>query len=273
LWGLRGGGGGLGVVTRFTYRLHAVGPEVLAGPVIWSLDDAPEVLRAYRSYIASAPPEVATIVTLRSAPALPYLPVDLHGQPVCVVTMLALGDAARAERLLAPMRAFGRPLLDGVKRRPYVNLQSMNDTTVPHGWHYYWKSAGLKRLDDAAIDTIVEHIAGAQSPWSYAIMFHLGGAVAEAEPEATAYSRRDVAHELNVNAVWLPHQDIADTERAWVRSFVADLAPHDAGPYLNFLDQDDQDRVADAFGAGAYTRLTDLQRRVDPDRVFLSRRP
>jgi hypothetical protein len=269
-WGIRGGGGTLGVVTSFTYRLHTVGPEVLAGPVIWSLDDAPEVLRGYRSFIASAPPEVATIVTLRRAPAAPYLPGDLHGQPVCMVTMLALGDAGRAERLLEPMRGFGRPLLDRVRRRPYLNVQSMNDVTVPHGWHYYWKSTGLRRLDDVDIDTIVEHSARPRSPWSFAIMFHLGGAVAESEPDATAYSRRDVAHELNVNAVWLPHQAIGDTERAWARAFIADLEPHHAGTYLNFLDQDDQQRTGDAFRPHAYTRLIDLQCRVDPDRVFQS---
>jgi FAD/FMN-containing dehydrogenase len=267
-WGLRGGGGGLGVVTSFTHRLHPVDPEVLAGQVIWALEDAPEVLRAYRSYAVAAPPEVATTVALRRAPAAPFLPVELHRRPVCVVTMLALGEPEKADRLLTKLRTFGHPLLDLVKRRPYTGLQSMFDTTVPHGWHYYWKSAGLRELDDAVITAMVDHASRAESPWSYAILFHLGAAVTEADPGATAYSRRDVAYELNVNAVWLPHQPIGQAESAWARSFTGDLEPYHAGVYLNFLDHDDRDRVAAAFTATAYKRLTELRRRFDPDQVF-----
>lgn len=267
-WGLRGGGAGLGVVTSFTYRLHPVGPEVLAGPVVWPLDDAPEVLRAYREFAAAAPPEVASIVTLRQAPRAAFLPGDVQGRPVCMVTLLALGEHGSAERLLAPMRSFGRPLVDLVRHRPYTNLQSMLDGTVPHGWHYYWKSAGLQSLDEPVITTMVEHAGRAQSPWSYAVLFQLGGAVAAVEPGATAYTRREIAFELNVNAVWLPHQSIGDAERAWARAFIGALEPYRAGAYLGFLDQDDLERVPSAFRTDAYSRLVELQHRYDPDGVF-----
>jgi hypothetical protein len=182
--------------------------------------------------------------------------------------MLALGEPGQAERLLESMRTFERPLVDLVRRRPYLNLQSMVDSTVPHGWHYYWKSTGLRQLDDADMDTMVDHGGRAQSPWSFVLLFHLGGAIAEADPNATAYSRRDIAHELIVNAVSLPHQNIADTERAWARAFIGDLEPHSAGAYLNFLDHDDQHRTADAFRSDTYTRLIELQRQFDPDQVF-----
>lgn len=267
-WGLRGGGGGLGMVTAFTYRLHPVGPEVLAGPVLWALEEAPELLRAYRDLVATAPPEVATIVTLRRAPAAPFLPVELHGRPVCQVSMLALAAPERAERLLAPLRGNGRPLVDLVKWRPYRELQSMVDATVPHGWHYYWKSTGLRELSNPVIDTMVDHTARAASPRSYAILFQLGGAVAQVDPGATAYSRRDIAHELNVNAVWLPHETIGDHERAWARGFVDALEPHGAGAYLNFLDYDDQHRVPDGFDAASHRRLVELRRRWDPDELL-----
>ncbi len=223
-WGLRGGGGGLGVVTSFTYRLHRVAPEVLAGPVLWALDDGPTVLRAYREFVAAAAPVVASTATLRRAPPSHLLTLDLHGRPVCIVTLLALGDPGTAERLLEPMRTFGSPLLDLVKHRPYTGLQSMLDGTVPPGWHYYWKSAGLPRLDDSVIDTMVDHAARSRSLWSFAQLVHLGGAVADAEPGATAYSRRDVAHELLISAAWLPQQPLADAETAWARAFAADLA-------------------------------------------------
>lgn len=267
-WGLRGGGGGLGVVTSFTFRLHPVGPEVLAGPVLWAFEDAPEVLRAYRDFAASAPPEVATIVGLRRAPPAPFLPVELHRRPVCLVAMLGLGGTEHAERLLAPMRTFGRPLIDLVKRRPYTGLQSMFDAGVPAGWHYYWKSAGLRSLDEAVIRTMVEQAGRARSPWSYTVVFHLGGAIADLDPAATAYSRRDVAYELNVNAVWLPHEKVGDAETAWARAFVADLEPHRAGAYLNFLDRDDEERMPAAFGPAAYERLVALRQRFDPGGVF-----
>lgn len=270
-WGLRGGGGGLGVVTSFTFRLHPVGPDVLAGQVLWDLDDAPDVLRAYRKFTESAPREVATTVTLRRAPPVAALPVELHRRPVCVVSMLALGGLPHAERLLAPMRSHGRPLFDLVRYRPYLDLQAMVDTTVPHGWHYAWRSTGLERLEDDVIDTMVEQAARARSPWSYAILFHLGGAVADADPAATSYSRRDVRHELNVNAVWLPHEDLGDAETRWTREFVASLGPHQRGVYLNFMDRDDGARTVDAFDDGVFRRLTLLRDRYDPGGVLRPR--
>lgn len=266
LWGLRGGGGGLGVVTSFTFRLHPVGPEVLAGPVLWSLDDAPGVLRAYRQFIADAPPEVGTAVTLRRLPASPAFPVELHRRPVCMIMLVGLGAPDGAERLLTAMRGYGTPLMDLVQWRPYTQLQSMLDDTVPHGWHYYWKSAGVRELDDDLLDTLVTQAARSRSPLSYTIMFHLGGAVAEVDPDATAYSRRDVAHEVNVNAVWRPGEaDTGEADTAWARGFLDALAPHHAGAYLNFLDRDDTARQDAAFSTATVERLATLRQRHDPD--------
>lgn len=268
-WGLRGGGGGLGIVTSFTFRLHPVGSEVLGGPVLWELDDAPTVLRAYRDFLATAPPEVNTIVTLRQAPAAPFLPVELHGRPVCMITMLALDDATRTGRLLAPLRTLGRPLIDLVKHRPYADLQCMVDGTVPAGWHYYWKSTGLRELSEPVIDTMVDQAARAESPRSYALMFQLGGAVADVDPDATAYSHRDVTHHVNVTAAWLPHESVGSTETAWARSFLGALEPHRAGAYLNFLDRDDSDRAPAAFRPGAYRKLAGLRQQYDTSGVFM----
>jgi hypothetical protein len=162
-WGLRGGGGNFGIVTAFSYRLHPIGPQVLAGPVLWPLEDGPEVLGFYQDFVAQAPNEVATIVTLRRAPPLPVLPVELHRRPVCMITMCYLGDPAVGQRALAPLRDFGRPLLDLVDLRPYTGLQALADATVPHGWHYYWKSADLPALDDDVIDALTEHASRIRS--------------------------------------------------------------------------------------------------------------
>jgi FAD/FMN-containing dehydrogenase/DNA-binding HxlR family transcriptional regulator len=269
LWGLRGGGGGLGVVTSFRYRLHPLPSEVLAGHVVWPLEDAAEVLRAYRDFVAKAPREVATMVTLRRVPPDPHLPVELHGRPVCLVGMLALAEPASAERLLAPMRRQGRPLLDLVRYRPYPNLQSMVDATVPHGWHYYWKATGLPSLRDGAIDAMVDASFRAASSWSFAVLFHLGGRVADAEPDATAYSRRHVAHELVVNAAWLPDDPIDGAEAAWARDYVAAVRPtDDPGAYVNFLDHDDTARTPTSYSPAAHERLVRLRARLDPTGVL-----
>jgi FAD/FMN-containing dehydrogenase/DNA-binding HxlR family transcriptional regulator len=270
-WAIRGGGGNFGIVTSFTYRLHPVGPEVLAGPVIWALEDAPEVMRFYREFADDSPREVNTGVALRKAPPLPFLPVELHERPVCIVMMAQLGDGEQAERALAPMRRFGKPLLDMVAPRSYIGLQSMFDAGVPSGWHYYWKSAEVGSLEDPIVDTIVEHSSRVASPWSYTVIFQLGGAVADVDESATAYSNRAAAHTVNINGVWLPHQPVGDLETDWTRAFFAGLEPHQTGAYVNFLDRDEQeDRVRAAYGDDTYRRLRTIKGLYDPDNVFRS---
>ena len=269
-WGLRGGGGSFGAVTEFTYRLHEVGPLVLAGPVLWALEDAPAVLRSYGDFAAAASTEVATIVTLRRVAPLPGLPAELHGRPVCVITCCYVGDPAAGEQALAPLRRLGRPLLDLVRPRPYTELQSLVDATVPHGWHYYWKTANLSSFDDRLADVLIEHTARSRSPWSYSILFQLGGAVSAVEADATAYSQRDAVHSLNINAVWLPHEAIGDHETTWARDLHQAVAPHQRGAYLNFLDRDDHDQLPAVFDDATYAKLVALKDRYDADNVFAS---
>ncbi|MEX0750259.1 MAG: FAD-binding protein, partial [Dehalococcoidia bacterium] len=138
-WALRGGGGNFGVVTSFEFGLHPRGP-VLAGPLVWPLEDAPGLLRHYRDIIDRAPEELATIVVLRQAPAAAPLPPSIHGRPVCLILVCWTGEHEAGERAIAPLRRFGRPLFDGIAARPYVELQSALDAGAPHGWHSYWKS-------------------------------------------------------------------------------------------------------------------------------------
>jgi len=209
-WGVRGGGGNFGIVTSFEYQLHAVGPQVLAGPIFHALEDASELLRFYRTFISQAPDELTTIVNLRRTPSLPLLPPELHGRPVAIVVVCYAGSHGEGEAVLRPLRAFGSPLFDAIEARPYTSLQSMFDATVPHGWHYYWNSAELPPLSDGAIETLVEHAAAQTSPLSYCITFHLGGAVSRIGEDKTAFSQRDAAHNVNVNAVWTQDDDEPD---------------------------------------------------------------
>jgi FAD/FMN-containing dehydrogenase len=269
LWGLRGGGGNFGIVTEFEYRLHEVGPTVLAGPLYYALEDGPEVLRFYRDLVADAPDELTTILNLRMVPPLPFLPPEMHGQPVVTVAVCWAGDLEQGERVLAPLRAFGTPLFDAIARRPYAELQRLFDPSVPHGWHYHWRSCELPPLTDDAIDTLIDRAARLTSPRSYIIVFQLGGTMARVGEHDTAFSQRAVAHNVNVNAVWLEDDTKAERHMRWVRQTHAALAPHARDRvYVNFLEDEGADRVRAAYGPAKHERLVELKRRYDPANVL-----
>ena len=267
-WGIRGGGGNFGIVTSFEFRAAPVGPTVLGGPIYWPMEDGSEVLRFYRDFIDDSPLEYGSIINLRRAPAVPFLPAELHGRPVVGIANCWIGDLDDGERFLEPLRRFGAPLIDLVTRKPWLAHQSMFDVTVPHGWHYYWKSTELPRLDDDMIDVIVSNSLKITSPLSYSVIFHLGGAVAAVPEDATAYSHRSVAHNININGVWLPDDPGAAEHTQWARRFFDELAPFQSGVYVNFLMEEGHDRVRAAYGEQKYARLVSLKTRYDPDNLF-----
>jgi FAD/FMN-containing dehydrogenase len=268
-WGVRGGGGNFGIVTSFEYRVHPVGPIVLAGPIFHRIEDAREVLRFYPEFIAAAPDELTTIFELSVAPPAPFLPRDVHGTQVVMVGACYAGAAEDGIDVVRPLKEFGSPIVDLLEPKPYVALQSMFDPMVPHGWHRYWKSVELPPLTDEAIDTLVDHAPAPTSPKSYCIVFQLGGALARGGADETAYGQRDAAHNVNVNAVWT--EDDPDGERhvAWAREVFSALRPH-AGPhvYVNFLGDEGADRVRQAYGERQYERLTALKQAYDPTNLF-----
>jgi FAD/FMN-containing dehydrogenase len=270
-WALRGGGGNFGVVSSFRFALHPVGPTVMAGPVFWAAEDTTDVLRFYREFAADAPDELGNIIRLGTIPPLPVVDEDLHFRPAIAVASCYAGPAEDGARAVRALREFGTPLVDLVGPTRYVDHQSAIDDTVPHGWHYYWKATNLTRLSDEVIDAVAAHAYDATSPWSYAAMFHMGGAVARAPRDATAYPGRDVEHNIVIDAVWLPEQDdtVGVAETAWARAFLAALRPHRAGVYVNFLDADDDtSRVHEAYGDDTYRRLADVKAKYDPENVF-----
>jgi FAD/FMN-containing dehydrogenase len=266
-WGIRGGGGNFGIVTSFEYRLHPVGPTVLAGPIFHPLESAPEVLRFYREFIADAPDELTTIFHLRAAPPLPFVPQDVHGKPVVIIGACFAGP--RGAEVLRPLKEFGSPIVDLLEPRPYLELQSMFDASVPHGWHYYWKSLELPPLTDGAIDKLAENAAALTSPMSYCIVFQLGGALGRVGEGETAFGQRDAAHNVNINAVWTGGDPEPERHVAWTRDYFAAMRPYARGRvYLNFLADEGPDRVREAYGAATYARLVDLKRAYDPDNLF-----
>ena len=268
-WGVRGGGGNFGIVTSFEYRLHPVGPIVLAGPIFHPLEDAPEVLRFYREFIAAAPDELTTIFDLSVPPPLPFLPEEVHGKPVVMVGACYAGSPDEGAEVVRPLKQFGRPIVDLLEPKPYTALQSMFDPLVPHGWHRYWKSVELPPLTDDAIDTLVEHASALTSPKSYCIVFQLGGALARVGEDETAFSQRDAAHNVNINAVWTEEDPDAERHIAWARDFFDAMQPHARDRvYVNFLGDEGPDRVRQAYGAEKYDRLVELKRNYDPTNFF-----
>jgi FAD/FMN-containing dehydrogenase len=268
-WALRGGGGNFGVVTSFEFRLHAVGPTVLAGPIFWNASDAREVLRFYRDFIRDAPDELGTVVRFGTAPPLPAIPEHLHWRPVVMIGTCYAGPIEEGLRRLGPLRAAGTPLLDLVAPRPYAGFQAALDSTVAHGWNYYWKSTHLPDLRDDLIDVLVEHAFSCSSPRSYAAMFHLKGAVSRVAAGATAFGNRQASHAITLDGVWRPGEDFGDRDTAWARRFFAALGGFREGVYVNFLAGDeDPGRVREAYGDSVYDRLADVKTRYDPDNVF-----
>lgn len=268
-WALRGGGGNFGVVTSFEFRLHPVGPTVLAGPILWDATDAAKVLRLYRDFIADAPDELGTVVRFGTAPPLTAIPENLHWRPVMMVGACYAGPIEEGERVLRPLRASRTPLLDLVGPAPYVGFQSALDSTVVHGWNYYWKSTHLPEIRDDLIDVITEHAFSSSSPRSYAAMFHLKGAVRRIAEGATAFGNRQASHAITLDAVWRSGEDFGDRDTAWTRQFFAALRPFRQGVYVNFLGGDeDPGRVREAYGDAVYDRLVDVKTTYDPENVF-----
>jgi FAD/FMN-containing dehydrogenase len=270
-WGLRGGGGNLGVVTSFRFALHPVGPTVLAGPIFWAAQDTVDVLRFYREFVADAPDELGTVIRLGTIPPLPDIRHELHLRPAIAVACCYAGSVQDGERVVRALRRFGTPLVDLIGPTLYVDHQSGIDDTVPHGWHYYWKATSLTGLSDQVIDAVAEHAYRARSPRSYAAIFHMGGAVARIPRDATAYPGRDVTDNIVIDAAWLAEQDdaVGTFETEWARGFLRALHAHRAGVYVNFLDGDDDvSRVREAYGDDTYARLAQIKAKWDPGNVF-----
>jgi FAD/FMN-containing dehydrogenase len=258
LWGLRGGGGNFGVVTKFTFRLHPV-DQVLAGLLVHPIERAPEVLRFYREYTASAPDSVTAFAGLLHTP---------DGIPVTALIICANGPLDEAEKALKPLREFGPPLADQVAPMPYTALQQMLDAGFPSGLPVYWRSHFLTDLGDGAIAKLTAGYEQVTSPLSAVVIEHLGGAVARVDRNATAFDHRDAEYNLAIIARW-PEQAMADAGIAWTREIYEEMTPHARGVYVNYLGVgESQDRVRAAYGDEKYARLVELKNRYDPTNTF-----
>ncbi|NYD79665.1 FAD-binding oxidoreductase [Arthrobacter cupressi] len=266
-WGVRGGGGNFGIVTEFEFRLNPVGPYVMAGPVFWPMEDAPEVLGFYRGWIADCPDELMTIAVLRRAPALPIVPPDLVGKHVVAIAACYAGPVEEGERALRPLKEFGSPVLDLCRPKPFVEHQKMFDPSFPNGWSYYVRSCDVAALNDDVIDITVEHGRRITSPITSIGLWQMGGAVERIDNRATAFNGRQAGFTFNINGNSKTAEGF-DGEREWARNYWSALAPHHTSVYVNFLMEEGEDRVRQAYGAAKYDRLKALKRKYDPTNFF-----
>jgi FAD/FMN-containing dehydrogenase len=267
-WAIRGGGGNFGVVTSFEFRLHPVGPEVIAGLIVHPFSSARQLLRGYRQAVKSAPEDLTCWVVLRKAPPLPFLPKEVHGKEVLVLALCYVGDPAKAGSVLAPLRALGEPIADAVGPAPFVNWQQAFDPLLTPGRRNYWKSHDFLDLGDAAIDVLIDCVGKLPTPECELFIGHLGGAVNRVPTAATAYPHRDVNFVLNAHTRWgEPSEDRACI--GWARELFDRLAPHaTGGVYVNFMPDDEAQRVSrGAYGAN-YERLARLKAKYDPENLF-----
>ncbi|HWD48018.1 MAG TPA: FAD-binding oxidoreductase [Actinomycetota bacterium] len=272
-WGLRGGGGNLGVVTRFTFRLHPVGPEVHGGLIAWPFERAGEVMAAYQALTAAAPRELAVWLLLLKAPPAPFVPPAWHGRRVCAMVICYSGDLDGVDQALAPIRALGDPVVDLLATQPYTQVQSYLDDTEPKGLHYYWKTEFLAGLDDRLLAELRELFATCPVPEAELGLLHLGGALNERPGADGAVGNRDARYVLGVNGMWAPDEPDADRFRQWIGDAGRRLRPFSTGAtYVNFQTADEgEDRVRATYGAN-WDRLVEVKRRWDPGNLFRSNR-
>jgi FAD binding domain/Berberine and berberine like len=266
-WGVRGGGGNFGIVTEFEFRLNPVGPTVLAGPIMWAMEDSPNVLRFYREWIKEVPDELTTIVTHRRVLPVPTIPEEFHGKHVVVVGTCYAGPVEDGESVLKPLREFGSPLLDGCVPMPFTKHQAILDPSFPHGWWYYIRSCNLAELTDEVIETLVDYGLRIASPVTVFSIFHLGGAVALVGEDETAFGGRDAGHTVNVIGITVTGEGF-EQEREWARGLWTGLQPHHQNVYVNFLMEEGEDRIRQAYGGAKYDRLKALKRKYDPNNFF-----
>jgi FAD/FMN-containing dehydrogenase len=257
-FGLRGSQSNLGIVTAFEFRLHPVGPTVLAGMVLHPLERGKEVLNFYRDFTSGAPEELSIWAALLKSP---------DGQPMVALVLCYVGPLEEGTKLIEPLRAFGPPVMDMVQPMPYVSAQSMIDASFPHGRFNYWKSSLLSALSDDVIDALLDGYRGAVSPYSSILIEHLGGAISRVPAEETAFPHRNAAYDVVIMPMWTAAED-SSSQIGWADDLWQSIQPFSSsGVYVNYLDNGDPERIQAAYGKN-FSRLATLKAKYDPTNLF-----
>jgi FAD/FMN-containing dehydrogenase len=257
-WALRGGGGNFGVVTAFEYRLHPLGPTLLAGSVLHAYDQAREAMRFYDKFSRDAPDEVSVDAALVTLPS---------GDRAFSISACYVGSPEAGESVIAPLMKFGSPIESRLQAIPYLQIQSAGDNLFPRGRRYYWKAQFLHQISDGAIDALLDSYARAPSHSSLLVFQQVGGAIARVPASHSPYANRDAAFDCFPIAIW---DDPVDDEvnMRWARDLWNAVRPFSTGGvYANNLGDEGDERVRDAYG-GNYARLAAIKKQYDPTNFF-----
>ena len=262
-WAIRGGGGNFGVATRFQFRLHEV-DEIVGGMLI--LPATPEVIASFVTEAEAAPEELSTIANVMTAPPMPFLPAEVHGQLVIMAMLVYAGEEVEAgQRAIAPFRTLAEPIVDMVKSMPYPEIyppeeDDFHPTAVA-------RTMFIDTIDRDVSQTILEHLRASDAPMRVAQIRVLGGAMARVSAEATAFAHRSSRIMVNVAAFYEGTEERAARE-AWVSDFAAALEQGDGGVYVNFLGDEGEGRVRAAYPGSTWDRLIEIKSRYDPTNFF-----
>jgi FAD/FMN-containing dehydrogenase len=261
-WALRGGGGNFGVATRFEYRLQPV--ETVTGGML-ILPATPETVASFVDAAEEAPEELSTIANVMTAPPLPFIPAEHHGELVILAMLVHAGPSEAGERALAPFRALATPIADHVRPMSYEEIYPPEDEN-------YRPLAAARTLfvdtiDRAVAETILDRLRASTALMRAAQIRVLGGAMARVPTEATAFAHRKSRIMVNVAAVFATPEE-APAHESWATDFAADLRQADAGAYVNFLADEGDERVRAAYPGRTWDRLVAVKRRYDPGNLF-----
>lgn len=270
-WALRGGGGNFGIVTSFEYEAHSLAPQVMAGMVVHPFAQAQETIELYREVCEMAPDELTCLLILRKAPAVPFLPTEVHGQPIAAIAACQARNTAAASAALQRLKAWRRPLADTIAPKPFCEHQKLLDAAQPKGRRNYWKSDYFGEFPAALSDALLAATERITSPYSSILVMQLGGAMGRIGEDESAVSHRNARYLVNMAASWEHTPDARHID--WARQAFASMMPFSlGGGYVNFLTADElaagDARVRAAYGEGKYARLTALKAKWDPTNLF-----
>lgn len=267
-WAIRGGGGQFGIVTRFDFQLHSIGPQIVVAHAYYPLSKAHEVMRYVGDYMRSASDDVTLVPAFMKIPPVDPFSREFHGKPCVAIVACHLDDRAKAETDLQPLLNLGDLIFGFIDEMPYVEFQKTFAGASPKGGRYYWKSVFLDDLNDDITEVLMEGIRTLPGEYTMIFMETLGGAVSRVPLEDTAFPNRTARYNLGLSAGWVAAEDddaMVEASRAWFKS----LEPFSDGTvYLNYIDRDEEGRTKVGFGPH-YERLRAIKRRYDPDEVFL----
>ena len=266
-WALRGGGGNFGVVTSFEFKLHNIGPEIMAAQIFYPIENAKQVLKFYRDFTSHEADELAGYALIVKIPPADPFPEAFQGKTAIAVLAGYAGNLDDGKAALEPLKNFGNPILRVITPMPYLALQTSFDQNAPNGLRNYWKAHYMDDLTDEAIDVLVEHTRHFPGVFSAVGFEPFGGAINRVEESATAFPQRNASYILGIFSGWIEAED-DEKNITWTRELYDKMTPFTSGGvYSNYLDKDDSNKVSASFGKN-YSRLQKVKNKYDPNNFF-----